>query len=257
MKRWMVVVAVMAVSTTAKAMADGEPEKAKAKPLARTLPTTRAHVLPPWEIEYEQWWRGTWARGGGDSHLFRSEVEMGLPGRFHVAVYEDYELTTQETFRHRSVDFEGRWAFADYGECLLNPTLYGEWKVKDEAPDAYELKLLLAEDLTEKWWWAFNVLYEQEVGGAREQEIGFTQALMYKIKGRSLAAGIEMKYEYATENGSRDNPEQEVLVGPSVLCKLHDRVKVRTAPLFGVTGHSPHVQAFVLVEVELWEPKGH
>jgi hypothetical protein len=229
----------------------------ESKPLSRTLPTTRAHVLPPGEIEFEQWWRVTAPRDGSASHLFRSEIEAGLPGRFHLALYENYELTARNTFRHRGVSFEGRWAFADYGELPLNPTLYGEWNWNDEAPDKYELKLLLAEDLTEKWWWAFNAIYEQEVSGGRETEWGFTQALMYKIRGRKLAAGVEMKYEQVTENGSRSDPDHEFLIGPSLLWKIHDRIKLKAAPLFGLTGDSPQVQGFVIVEAELWEPAHH
>lgn len=228
-----------------------------AKPLTRTLPTTRAHVLPPWEVEFEQWWRVTSPRDGSASHRFESEIEIGLPLRFHAALYEVYELTSQDTFRHKGVKFEGRWALADYGEMLLNPTLYGEWQWNDEAPDKYELKLLLAEDITEKWWWAFNVIYEQEVSGGRETELGFSQALMYKINSRKLAAGLEMRYLNKTENGSRDNPENEFVLGPSLLWKFHDRLKVKAAPLFGLTGDSPQVQGLVIVEVELWEPAGH
>lgn len=231
--------------------------KPAAKPLTRTLPTTRAHVLPPGEVEFEQWWRVTAPRDGSASHQFQSEVEMGLPLRFHAALYEVYELTARDTFRHKGVKFEGRWALADYGEMLLNPTLYGEWQWNDEAPDKYEWKLLLAEDLTEKWWWAFNVIYEQEVSGGRETELGFSQALMYKINGRKLAAGLELRYLNKSEEGARDNPEDEFVLGPSLLWKINDRLKVKGAPLFGVTGDSPQVQGFVIVEVELWEPAGH
>ncbi len=253
-KRWLVVMLIMAMAETRMETLADETER---KPLARTLATTRAHVLPPGEIEFEQWWRVTAPRDGRASHLFRSEIEAGLPLRFHLALYENYELTARDTFRHKGVSVEGRWALADYGELLLNPTVYAEWHWNDEVPDKYELKLLLAEDLAEKLWWAFNVIYEQEVSGDRETEIGFSQALMYKINGRKLAAGVEMQYLNVTEKGSRGDPEHEFLLGPSLLWKMHDRVKVKASPLFGLTGDSPQVQGFVIVELELWEPAGH
>lgn len=257
MKDAWVVLMMLLTAMTNTTVSQADEAKPEAKPLARTLPTTRAYVLPPGEVEFEQWVRVTSPRDGGASFLFQSEIEAGLPLRFHLALYENYELTAEGTFRQKGVSVEGRWAFADYGRLLLNPTLYGEWNFNDEAPDQYELKLLLDQNIAEKWWWAFNVIYEQEVGGDRETELGFTQALMYKINGRKLAAGIELKYEYVTEDGSRGEPGNEFLIGPSLLWKIHDRVKIKAAPLFGLTGDSPQVQGFVIVEVELREPAHH
>lgn len=248
----------MAAAMTVSSHADqAGQELTESKPLTRTMATTRAHVLPPGEIELEQWWRVKAPRAGSASHEFLSEIEVGLPLRFHAALYEVYELTSRDTFRHKGVYLEGRWALAEYGDLLLNPTIYTEWKFNDEAADKYELKLLLAEDVTETLWWAFNVIYEQEVSGGRETELGFSQALMFKLQGRALAAGLEMKYLNISENGSRGDAENEFLLGPSVLWKFHDRFKLKAAPLFGLTGDSPQVQGVLIVEVELWEPEEH
>lgn len=252
-----VLTAAMAGMGTTLIADDAASEAPERKPLARTMATTRAHVLPPGEIEVEQWWRVNAPRDGSASHRFMTEVEVGLPLRFHAALYEVYELTARDTFRHKGVNVEGRWALADYGDLLLNPTVYAEWQFNDEAADKLELKLLLAEDVTDKLWWAFNLIYEQEVSDDRETELGFSQALMFKIKGRALAAGVELKYLNVSEDGSRSDSENEFLIGPSVLWKIHDRVKLKAAPLFGVTSDSPQVQGFLIVEVELWEPAEH
>lgn len=232
-------------------------EHSEAKPLVRTLGTVRSHVLPAGEVEFSQWWRVTAPRNGSASHRLRSEIEAGLPGRIHLALYETYEITERDTWRHKSVDVEVRWALAPYGELLLNPTLYGEWKFVDEAADKYELKLLLAEDLSEAWWWAGNAVWEQQVGDDREEEIKLSQALFYKIDGYNLAAGVEMQYTHATEEGSRSDADHSFIVGPSVLWKMCDRAKLKAAALFGVGGDSPQFQGTIGVEVELWEPEEH
>jgi len=39
--------------------------------------------------------------------------------------------------KHSGVQVEARWALAEWGRLPLNPTLYGEWKFNDHAPDAY------------------------------------------------------------------------------------------------------------------------
>jgi len=59
----------------------------------------------------------------------------------------DLEFTDTSTFQHQGIQVEGRWALAEWGKLPLNPTLYGEWKFNDHNPDAYEVKLLLGDDI--------------------------------------------------------------------------------------------------------------
>jgi len=117
----------------------------------RRFPTTRVYVLPPWQVEFEQWWKGKFPRDGKPAHLFQSEIEIGLPYRFQLDLYENVENASDGATRHAGNQIEARWAFAEWGRIPLNPTLYVEWKFNDSAPDAYEIKLLLGEQLTPRW----------------------------------------------------------------------------------------------------------
>jgi hypothetical protein len=133
----------------------------------RRFPTTRVYVLPPWQVEFEQWWKGKFSREGKPEHLFPSEIEIGLPYRFPLDLYENVENASGSATRHAGNQVEARWAFAEWGRIPLNPTLYVEWKFNNSAADAYEVKLLLGEQLAPRWQWGFNLFSEQETGVAR------------------------------------------------------------------------------------------
>jgi hypothetical protein len=222
----------------------------------RRFPTTRVYVLPPWQVEFEQWWKGKFPREGRSEHLFQSEIEIGLPCRFQLDLYENVENTSNGTTSHAGNQVEARWAFADWGKIPLNPTLYAEWKFNDGAPDAYELKLLFGEQLAPRWHWAFNLFYEQETGGLRATELGFSQAVSYSPLDGKLSVGIEMNFEHTTERGSRGDPSIEFLIGPSIQWRPTSRTHLDLVPLFGMTKDSPRVEAFVVFGFELGSGAG-
>lgn len=93
----------------------------------RRFPTTRVYVLPPWQMEFEQWWKGKFPRDGESEHLFQSEIEIGLPYRFQLDLYENVEHTAAGTTRHAGNQVEARWAFAEWGTfpSILLYTLNG------------------------------------------------------------------------------------------------------------------------------------
>lgn len=212
----------------------------------RRFATTRVYVLPPFQFEFEQWWKGKWPREGQAEHLFQPEIEMGLPYRFQVDLYENIERTSPDGLRHQGIQVEGRWALADWGKIPLNPTLYGEWKFNDHAPDAYELKLLLAQDLAPRWHWGFNLFYEQEVGGARTSEAGFSQAISYSVLDETLSAGIEMNLERSSSPNLGGKPAVEFLIGPSIQWRPTPRMHLDLVPLFGTTHDSPIVEPYIV-----------
>lgn len=216
----------------------------------RRFPTTRVYVLPPWQMEFEQWWKGKFPRAGTPEHLFQSEIELGLPYRFQLDLYQNVENASDGT-RYAGTQLEARWAFAEWGRIPLNPTLYVEWKFNDSAPDAYEVKLLLGEQLAPGWQWGSNLFYEQETGGARATEWGFSQAVGYSPRGSQFSVGVEMNFERTSERGARGNPETEFLIGPSVQWRPNLRTHLDLVPLFGLTNDSPRVEAFLVFGIEL------
>ena len=210
--------------------------------------TTRAYVLPAWMVEFTQWWRPEVSRGssvGDAEHLFQEEVEIGLPYRFQLDFYENWVVDDDQTIFHDAVQVELRWAFAEWGVIPLNPTIYGEWKFKDEEADFWEVKLLLAEEIARGWHWGLNATFERQIGDAMEDEIAVSSAIIYTLIDNKLNAGLEAKWEHATAEGSRDNPNDAILVGPSMTWRPNDRSRLTVAPLFGVTGESPRLEAFV------------
>jgi hypothetical protein len=217
----------------------------------RRFATTRIYVLPPWQVEFEQWWKGKFPKHGKATHLFQSEISVGLPYRFQLDVYENLEKPATQGLRHQGNQVEVRYAFAEWGKIPLNPTLYGEWKFNSHDPDAYEIKLLLGEDLAPGWHWGFNAFYEQEVGGGRESEVGASMAVSRVLLDEKLSIGVEMNLERASGPNFDGKPEVEFLIGPSLQWRPIPRMHLDLVPLFGTTHDSPAVEAFVIFGIDL------
>lgn len=224
----------------------------------RRFPTTRVYVLPPLQFEFEQWWNTQWFRHGpGSFNLFQEELEVGLPYRFQLDVYENTERTRSGTFQHQAVQVEGRWALADWGKIPLNPTLYGEWQFHEDGPDVYEVRLLLGEDLSARWHWGLNLAYEQQVGGERESELAFSQGLSYTLLDEKLGLGVEMAFERSSAPNFDGRPAEEFLIGPSIQWRPTPRTHLDLVPLFGATPDSPIFEAFVVFGIDLGSSGNH
>jgi len=144
-----------------------------------------AYVLPPWSFFFGELYEGQGFRHGPPDHLFTQEIEMGLPYRFNIAAE-----TELERFNGgggvQTVSLEARWALADWNKIPLNPTIFAEYKFgvgtirheevppppgggeKEEeeggppkVPDAYEVRLLLAQDFFDRVEWAMNWFFEK------------------------------------------------------------------------------------------------
>ena len=163
-----------------------------------------AYVLPPWAFFFGELYEGQAFRHGPPDHLFTQEIEMGLPWRFNVAAETQFERFNGGGGA-QTVSLEARWALADWNKIPLNPTLFAEYKfgvgtIRHEevppppggggeeeeeeeggppkVPDAYEVRLLLAQDFGEHVEWAMNWFFEKENTGDRGREWGFSQAAM-------------------------------------------------------------------------------
>ena len=146
--------------------------------------------------------------------------------------------TIQWWRRRETVSLEARWALADWNKIPLNPTLFAEYKfgvgtIRHEevpppsgpggegeeeeeggppkVPDAYEVRLLLAQEFFGRVEWAMNWFFEKENTGDRGREWGFSQALMTPIllPNERLKVGLEMEYKNLTVKDTRgDRIEQ-------------------------------------------------
>jgi hypothetical protein len=81
--------------------------------------------------------------------------------------------------------------------------------------------------------------------------------VLHELVAGRLTTGAEMKLEHRTDQRGRGDGAIELLLGPSVQWSPLHRINLRAAPLFGLTGNSPQIEASAILELELWEPNGH
>ena len=229
-----------------------------------------AYVLPPWSFFFGELYEGQGFRHGPPDHLFTQEIEMGLPYRFNVAAE-----TELERFNGgggvQTVSLEARWALADWNKIPLNPTLFAEYKfgvgtIRHEevppppggggeeeesgppkVPDAYEFRLLLAQDFGEHVEWAMNWFFEKENTGDRGREWGFSQAAMTPVllPNERLKVGIEMLYKNVTTKDTRGDAVNSFVIGPTIAWKPTAQTRLDISPLFGCTTDAPVADVFV------------
>lgn len=233
--------------------------------------TTQAYVLPPWAFFFGQLFEGQGFRHGPPDYLFTQEIEMGLPYRFNVAAEAGFERFNGGGGA-QTVSLEARWALADWNKIPLNPTLFAEYKfgvgtIRHEevppppgggeeaeeengppkVPDAYEVRLLLAQEFFGRVEWAMNWFFEKENTGDRGREWGFSQAAMTPIflPNERLKVGMEMQYRNVTTKDTRGDPLNSFTIGPTIAWKPTASTRLDISPLFGCTTDSPVADVFV------------
>jgi hypothetical protein len=238
---------------------------------ARFSPTTSAYVLPPWTFYFGTIYEGDAFRHGPPDHLFTQEVEMGLPHRFGLAAETELERFNGGG-GFQTVSLEGRYALADWNKIPLNPTLFAEYKFgvgtirheegpppppgeeEDEesgppkVPDAYEFRLLLAEDFGERVEWAMNWFFEKENTGDRGREWGFAQSATMPVllPHEQLKVGVEMEYKNFTVKDTRGDPMHSFVIGPTAAFRPSKNTRFDVSTLFGCTADAPAVQVFAV-----------
>src|SRR5205823_303987 len=199
----------------------------------RFSPLLTAYVLPPWTFFFGELYEGDVFRHGPPDHIFTQEVEMGLPYRFGLAAEAGFERFNGGG-GPSTASIEARYALANWNKIPLNPTIFAEYKFgtgpirheevmppagemggeeeeggPPERPDAWEVRLLLAQDFGERLEWAMNWFFEQEVQGDRGREWGFAQSAVTPVllPAERLKVGVEMQYKNFTTAATRDDPE--------------------------------------------------
>lgn len=221
---------------------------------ARRFSTTRVYLQQAdGEVGVEQWYRGRFKHNGEVQNKFLSEVEIGLPYRLQLDIYENWTVSGNRNVEQDAVALEVRYALADWGVIPLNPTLYAEYGIGtdfQDDPNVLELKLLLGEDIAPRWHWGMNFSWEQELSGSRSCELLSATGISYSLIDQVLGIGMEMEFIHTTEHGSRSHVETEFNIGPSIQWRPTPATHLDLVPLFGTTKESPHVEFFAIFGVD-------
>jgi hypothetical protein len=236
---------------------------------SRASNTTQAYVLPPWNFYFGSIYEGQIFRHGPPDHLFTQEIEMGLPYRFGIATETTFERFNGGGGPSTS-SIEARYAFADWNRIPLNPTIFLEYKFgigpirheevppppgggekesgPPQRPDAYEIRLLLAQEFCDRIEWAMNWFFEKENTGDRGREWGFAQSAATPIllPNERLKVGLEMQYNNLTVKDTRGNAQNSFVIGPTAAWKPGKSTRIDLSTLFGCTHDSPGVQVFAV-----------
>ena len=167
-----------------------------------------------------------------------AEYKLGTGRVLHEERPPEEEMAREEMARGRHLNLEPFDEEAEMEEEGKPPKM----------PDAYEFRLLLAEDFGERIEWAMNWFFEQETSGDRGREWGFAQSAVIPIwlEHERLKAGVEMQYRNFTDKGTRNDPTHGFVIGPTIAWKPSANTRLDVSPLFGCTDDSPRVQMFVV-----------
>jgi hypothetical protein len=250
--------------------------------LHRMSPTTRIYLqVDPGEVEFEQWLdcRFSKDRRNPDDHIrMAQELEFGLGGRFQLDLYMNTIFNRSgenSTLTERSWAAEIRYALADWGVIPGNPTLYLEYILWNNQPDAHgdaaassiEPKLLLGGEIATGWRWGMNFFYERTLNNS-VREHGATGTVARTVVDGVFSAGATIRFVYESDfPGEPFHPgyqrTHELYLGPSLQFRMAfveietevNGVKTRLTkarahldiePIWGLTGESDRVQ-FLLV----------
>ena len=214
----------------------------------RRFPTTRVYVIPAGKFEIEHWTRVKTPRNGPSTVETQYEFEVGLPHRFQIDVYGVTEKTGSEGVLDWSQQkFEVRYAFADWGEIPLNPTIYLEWEENSGVPDILETKVLLGDQITDGWYYGVNLSNEHEVSGDLTNEWEITAGVTHALQDEKLSLGGELKASLTDIHGDRGNYDKSLEIGPSMQWRPVPAMHIDVAPLIGIGPDSRQSDIYVVL----------
>jgi hypothetical protein len=220
----------------------------------RRFGETRVYVIPKGMVEFEYWLRPVVSKDGPTQIRSMYEVEFGLPGRLQLDLYAVGNKEGKEgSFAIDQQKVEVRYAFADWGRIPGNPTMYLEWTQNSDGPDAVEGKLLFGGELTSRWHWGSNFVFEHEIGGIQQNSHEWTTGLSYSAQDMKLGIGAETQFAMVNElegNGTRGPLSREFLAGPSLQWRPLPQMHLDVAPLLGLTNDAPRMKLFVVLGYE-------
>jgi hypothetical protein len=218
---------------------------------------TKSYVLSPFSFEVEAGYEGDIFRHGLPAHLFRQEIEMGLPARFTIGVQNQVEYFAGDA-RDRSITLEARYALANWNKLPFNPAISAEYRfgLSNGLPDSGELALLISHDFPHEIEWALNVFVDREFGGKESTSAGFAQSIEVPVllPEEKLEVGLEMQYRSGGETLGRDRTAKGLAIGPTLAWRPTKDARFDLSPLLGYSNHTPVVQVFAVCSFSFGGP---
>src|SRR5262245_24357696 len=218
---------------------------------------TKSYVLSPSSFELESGYEGDIFRHGLPVHLFRQEIEMGLPARFTAGVQNQVEHFAGDTFE-RSFTVEARYALANWNKLPLNPTISMEYRfgLDNAVQDSGEFALLISHDFPHLVEWAMNIFVDHEIGGGENTSAGFPQSVEVPVllSEEKVEVGLEMQYSSGGETIEPERTIKGLVLGPTLAWRPTKSVRFDLSPLFGCSDHTPALQMFAVFSFSFGGP---
>lgn len=210
---------------------------------------TKSYVLTPFSFELESGYEGDVFRRSLPLHLFRQEIEMGLPGRFTVGLQNEFTHHAGDT-RERGLTLEGRYALANWNKLPLNPALSAEYRFGGGRAEANsgEIALLVSHDFPHLIEWAMNVSVDHEFDRRRSTSVGVAQSIEAPIllPEEKLEIGVETLYRSGGERPELARTAKGLSIGPTLAWRPSQNARMDFSPLLGCSDHTPKLQLFVV-----------
>ena len=219
---------------------------------------TKSYVLSPFSFELEAGYEGAVFRQGASAHLFRQEIEMGLPARFTVGVQNEFEHMAGAT-RDRSFTLEARYALADWNKLPLNPALSAEYRfgLSNSLGDSVQIALLVSHDFPHLVEWAMNIFVERDIRGRESTSAGFAQSVEVPVllPEEKLELGLEMQYRSGGETTRGHGTTKGFAIGPTLAWRPSTKARFDLSPLFGCSDHTPALEVFAILSFSFGGPE--
>ena len=208
----------------------------------RRFSTTRVYIQKdPGEVGVETWYRSRFYDGDRVTHRLQKEVEIGLPYRMQLDLYEKVfrDSTDPEGWVQDEFAVELRYAFADWGKIWGNPTLYEEYAFTDGGSDVLESKLLFGDDY-KGWHWGVNFINEHVLDSENDNEWGIALGLSRTVIDSKLSVGLEGKWTHP--EGDRN----EFILGPSIQWLPTENTHLDFVVMAGLNNASPDAECWLI-----------
>ncbi len=208
----------------------------------RRFGNTRVYIQKsPWEWGVEEWYRVRTYDDGRVTQRFQQELEIGLPYRMQLDLYEKIAHDNSDGRHWEQDEFavELRWAPADWGVLPGNPTLYLEYAFAYDGPDLLETKLLFGEDY-HGWHWGLNLINAHPIWGPDENEWATAAGLSRTLVDNVFSVGVEAKWTH------EDHEHSEVIVGPSVQWRPTRNTHLDLVVQFGANHAAPNTECWLI-----------